>query len=223
MSEQTSRFKWKKPEWWGEFVTQSLAIIGSILLALWVDQWKSAREDRDLANEALVNFLKEIRQNSARLDDALPYHKGVLEASRTGRTQAELQSAQGADALRGPSLLQTAWLTAVSTGVLTKIDYSTVAALSHTYTLQERFREDNRDGVQSVVAAGIGSTAAATRLADQVMRTMVSNEEELRATYTEAERVVRAKLESEGVTLPPDGAAPAATGGSASTRKPPPT
>ena len=203
--EQREKSTFKKPEWLGEVIIQSLAIIFSILLALWADQWKEHRVAAQLVDMSLSNFLKEIQQNEARLDDALPFHKGMrtmlagLDKSRGIKTQAEFQDAVGVDALRPPSLLQTAWLTAVSTGVLTKLDYETVAALSLTYTLQDRFREDSRSGMQSVMEASNfapGGAGAAIHTASVFIRDIVTSEDELRATYTEAERVVRTKLVS---------------------------
>jgi hypothetical protein len=199
------RWKIRKPEWLREVVIQSLAIIFSILLALWADQWKERRVGRENAIVALRNFLKEIRQNEARLDDVLPYHKGLrkmlvqLDSSHSIRTQGEFQNAVGLDGLRSPSLLQTAWLTAVATGILTKLDYETVAALSLTYTLQDRFREDDRAGMQTVAAAsnfGPGGAGTAVQAAKNYMRDMVTSEDELRATYAQAEQVVRKKLET---------------------------
>jgi hypothetical protein len=198
-------WKIRKPEWLGEVVIQSLAIIFSILLALWADQWKERRAGRELAVISLENFLTEIQQNEARLDDVLPYHNGLramlvqLDSSHSVRTQSEFQDAVGVDGMRPPSLLQTAWLTAVATGVLTKLDYETVAALSLTYTLQDRFREDGRTGIQAVRTASNfapGGAGPAVQTAKTYMREMVTSEDELRATYAEAERVVRKKLES---------------------------
>jgi hypothetical protein len=213
---EESRVKFRKPEWLKEVVIQSLAIIFSILLALWVDQWKENRAGRHLAVRSLENFLAEIRQNEARLDDVLPYHQGLrkmlvhLDSTRSIHTQAEFQDAVGIDGLRSPALLQTAWLTAVATGVLTKMDYETVAALSLTYTLQDRIREDGHNGIQAVISAsnfGPGGAGLAVQTAKNHIRDVVASEEELRATYAQAEKVVGKKLESMEGPLKPDSTA----------------
>jgi len=136
-------WKIRKPKWLGEVIIQSLAIIFSILLALWADQWKESRKSRELAIVSLGNFLTEIQQNERRIDDDLPYHKGLrtmlaqLDSSHSIHTPAEFQDAVGVDGMRAPALLETAWLTAVATGVLTKLDYETVAALSLKLTADE--------------------------------------------------------------------------------------
>lgn len=194
----------RKPAWLAEVIVQSIAVTVSILLALWVDQWKQQRAERTLAREAMDNFVTEIRRNDARLDDVLPYHEGLqslltgAESSHLIRTQADFQSTVGVDGLRPPSLLQTAWQTSIATGALTHLDYETVAALSLTYTLQDRFREDARAGFQTVVQASdfrAGGADVAVHAADNYLHEIVSEERDLRATYAVAERVLARKLD----------------------------
>ena len=198
----------RKPAWLAEVIVQSIAVTVSILLALWVDQWKQRHAAQNLAAESMVNFVKEIRQNEARVDDILPYHQGILsmlknvETSHSIHTQAEFQSAVGIDALRPPSLLQTAWQNAVATGALTHLDYETVAALSLTYTLQDRFREDSRTGFQAVLQASDfrpGAADMAVHSADNYLREVVGSETDLRATYAQAEQVLRKELKDMNV------------------------
>lgn len=198
----------RKPAWLAEVIVQSIAVTVSILLALWVDQWKQHRAARDLATESMSNFATEIRQNEARLDDVLPYHEGLrsmlqqVEKGHTIHTQAEFQSAIGIDGLRPPSLLQTAWQTSVATGALTHLDYETVAALSLTYTLQDRFREDSRTGFQSIMQASDfkpGDADMAVHSADNYLREVVNSENDLRSTYAQAEQVLSRKLKDMGV------------------------
>lgn len=193
----------RKPAWLAEVIVQSIAVTVSILLALWVDQWKQRHAEQSLATESMINFTKEIRQNEARLDDILPYHEGLrsmlkqVESSHSIRTQAEFQNAVGIDGLRPPSLLQTAWQTAVATGALTHLDYETVAALSLTYTLQDRFREDSRTGFQAIMQASDfkpGEAEIAVHSADNYLRETVTSENDLRATYAQAEKILRKKL-----------------------------
>lgn len=193
----------RKPAWLAEVLVQSVMIVLSILLALWVDQWKQHNAERQLATVSLTNFLHEVQQNEARLDDILPYHRAMrsmvteLEAGNGIRTPAEFQSAIGVDGMRPPFLLTTAWQTALATGALQKMDYETVSALSLTYTLQDRFREESRSGIQSVLQATnfpIGHAQPALRSADIFLKDVVAGEEELRATYAQAARLLDRKL-----------------------------
>lgn len=208
----------RKPAWLAEVIVQSIAVMVSILLALWVDQWKQRRATRELATESMSNFATEIRQNQARLDDVLPYHEGLrsmlkqVEKSHSIHTQAEFQNAVGIDGLRPPSLLQTAWQTAVATGALTDLDYPTVSALSLTYTLQDRFREDSRAGFQAVMQASDfrpGAAETAVHAADNYLREVVNSENDLRATYAQAQQVLARKLKAMGVAPAADTAHPA--------------
>lgn len=203
----------RKPAWLAEVIVQSIAVTVSILLALWVDQWKQRRSARDLATESMSNFVTEIHQNEARLDDVLPYHQALLlmlakeQTAHSIHTQAQFQSEIGIDGLRPPSLLQTAWQTAVTTGALTHLDYQTVAALSLTYTLQDRFREDSRAGFQSIMQASDfapGGAELAIHSADNYLREVVNSENDLRANYAVAEQVLQKTLKSMDVPIPPD-------------------
>lgn len=205
----------RKPAWLAEVIVQSIAVTVSILLALWVDQWKQHRAARELATESMSNFATEIRQNEARVDDILLYHEGLrsilqkAEQSHSIHTQAEFQSSVGIDGLRPPFLLQTAWQTATLTGALTHLDYETVRALSLTYTLQDRFREDSRAGFQSMMQASNfkpGEADLAVRSADNYLREVVSSENDLHATYEQAEQLLTRKLKEMGVAQKADSA-----------------
>ena len=193
----------RKPAWLAEVIVQSIAVTVSILLALWVDQWKQGRAERTLARESLTNFVTEIQRNESRIVDVLPYHQALesnlmqVGKSHSVRTQADFESAIGLDGLRPPALLQTAWQTAIATGALTHLDYQTVSTLSLTYTAQDRFREDSRTGFQSVMQASNfapGSASSAVRSADNYLREVVSAETDLRATYAEAVKILTKKL-----------------------------
>jgi hypothetical protein len=205
----------RKPAWLAEVIVQSIAVMVSILLALWVDQWKQRRAARELATESMSNFVKEIRQNKARVDDIVAYHEALrsilqrAEKSHSIRTQAEFQNSVGIDGLRPPFLLQTAWQTAVATGALTHLDYETVSVLSLTYTFQDRFREDSRAGFQSIMEASDfrpGAADMAVHSAENYLREVVSSENDLRATYAQADSALSRKLKDMGVAPKPDSA-----------------
>jgi len=193
----------RKPAWLAEVLVQSVMIVLSILLALWVDEWKQHSAEQQLARVSLTNFLHEVQQNQARLDDILPYHRGLrgmvkeLEANNSIRTPGDFEGAVGVDGMRPPFLLTTAWQTALATGALQHMDYETVSALSLTYTLQDRFREESRAGIQSVLQSSNflpGHAQPALRSADIFLNDVVTEEEELRATYAQAARLLDHKL-----------------------------
>jgi hypothetical protein len=202
----------RKPAWLTEVIVQSIAVTLSILLALWVDQWKQRRAARDLAVESMSNFVKEIRKNEARVDDILPYHEGIssmlaqVDSSHSIHTPAQFQSAIGIDGLKPPALLHTAWQTAVATGALTRLDYETVAALSQTYNMQDRFTDDSRVGFQSIMQASDFRREDAdlvVRRADNYLSEVVNSENDLRATYSLTEEVLGRKLRRMGAPMVP--------------------
>lgn len=125
-------------------IVESVLVVASILLALAVDEWAQNREYADLADQSLGIFEREIRQNRARIDDAIPYHTGIrdfLGAMRV-ETSAPSDLASIMEGLTAPVLLNTAWETALATGALTHMEFEVVSALSLTYSIQEGF--DNR-------------------------------------------------------------------------------
>jgi hypothetical protein len=201
----------KNPAWLSQVLLESSMIVLSILLALWVNDWQQQRADERLAAQSLVNFLKEIQQNHARLDDAMPYHQGVDTALKQTlqehgiRSRADLFQMVGLDGVRPPFLLDTAWQTALATGALTHMDYETVSALSLTYTLQTRFREDGRAGIPSALRTGEIRDDEAENTARGVtgyLDEVTDSEKELRAVYAQAEVLIRRKLRSMKVPVP---------------------
>lgn len=193
------------PAWLSQLLVESSMIVLSILLALWVNAWQERKANERLATQSLVNFLKEIQQNQARLDDAVPYHEGLNTAlkqmieSNAVRSQTDLFQMVGLGGVRTPFLLDTAWQTALATGALTHMDYETVSALSLTYTLQARFRETGRSGNPSALFSAELSPSAATAAARSVvlfLDEMTANEQDLRAVYSQAAAVIRQKLEA---------------------------
>jgi hypothetical protein len=59
-------------------LVESVLVVGSILLALGLDEWNEDREFQDLAGRSLVNFEREIQQNLLRLEDVTLFHSTPL-------------------------------------------------------------------------------------------------------------------------------------------------
>ena len=128
----------------------------SILVALGLDEWREKREDAEMARQALSNFISEVQRNQARVDDAAPFNKGLLEVLK-GRYEGS-----GIDSVDEfvimvesytPLVLQsTAWETALATGSLAKMEYNLVSALSLTYSLQNRYQLATRSGVANLTS-----------------------------------------------------------------------
>jgi hypothetical protein len=135
-----------KAEWLVRGLVESVFVVGSILLALAVDEWSENRDFTELADQSLGIFEQEILQNRNRVEDGLPYHQGIRDLLGqmllTPPPIVDLRSIM--EGLEAPVLLSTAWETALATGALTHMDFEVVRALSLTYSIQEGFTARSR-------------------------------------------------------------------------------
>ncbi|HEY0674196.1 MAG TPA: hypothetical protein VGD27_18115 [Longimicrobiales bacterium] len=187
------------PSWLLRVFVESFFIMFSILLALAVDNWSETRRYQQLAQQSLSIFERELRQNLARLEDVAPYHSGlrsvVAEAVANPEQAADMRSI--VEGLKPTVLLNTAWQTALATGALTHIDVETVSALSLTYSIQERFRENARASLPRVAIAGDLPPTEFTRMVHDThayLNELVAGEQELRGVYKQAIEIIRSGL-----------------------------
>lgn len=179
------------PAWLLRLTVESFFMIMSILAALAVDNWRDNTNNHRLAMQSLRIFEREIRQNLARLDDVAPYHSGlrvVVSQARTDSTQrVDVRSV--IEGLQPTVLLNTAWQTSLATGALTHIDVETVSALSLTYSIQQRFVEDDRLTLPAVLSMGadvVDERHDTMRRIYMYLNDLVAREQQLRAVYQQA-------------------------------------
>ncbi len=141
--------------WLPRVLFESALITVSILLALALDEWREDREDKETVEIALSNFVKEIRLNRSRVDDAAPFNQGLRDVLRQRHGLGDVTSStEFIDMMESynPVVLQaTAWETALATGSVTKMEYELVSALSLTYGLQSRYLQATRDGITDLM------------------------------------------------------------------------
>lgn len=134
---------------------ESALITVSILLALALDEWRDNRQDEETVEIALSNFIKEIRLNRARVDDAAPFNQGLRVVLGQRQQIGDITSStEFIDMMESynPIVLQaTAWETALATGSVAKMEYELVSALSLTYGLQSRYLQTTRDGMKDLL------------------------------------------------------------------------
>ena len=63
--------------WLPRVLFESLLITVSILFALALDEWREDRQNAENIQKALSNFVSEIQQNKATIDDAAPFNQGL--------------------------------------------------------------------------------------------------------------------------------------------------
>ncbi|MFQ6005941.1 MAG: hypothetical protein ACE5OQ_10595 [Woeseia sp.] len=185
-------------EWLPRVLFESFLIVISILVALYLDEWRDDRQDAENIDIALSNFISEIQQNKARVDDAAPFNQGLRHVlGRRQKVRAIESIATFVNIIESysPVVLQsTAWETAIATGALAKMDYDLVSALSLTYSLQNRYQQVSRTGMADMTSPQNLSEETldlaiynSIRYLDDVTRM----ETELGVVYTEAESVIR--------------------------------
>lgn len=189
--------------WLPRVLFESLLITVSILFALALDEWRQDRQNAENNQKALSNFVSEIRQNKATIDDAAPFNQGLRHVLSKRQEVRNIESVTHfvniIESYSPVVLRSTAWDTALATGSLSKMDYSLVSALSLTYGLQNRYQELNRTGMselsspQNLTAERLNITVYnSIRYLEEVTRM----ESELGIVYSEAIAVVQLAIRS---------------------------
>ena len=189
----------RRPAWLLRMSVESVLIIISILAALAVDNLRDNAANNRLAVRSLQIFRREIRQNLARLDDVAPYHDGlrtvVTQAHASPSADVDIRSI--AEGLQPTVLLNTAWETALATGALTHIDVEIVSALSLTYSIQQRFVDDNRAQLPRPLAHGASAPEQSRSALEETyayLNQLVVAEQELRGVYEQALKILDTTL-----------------------------
>lgn len=183
--------------WLPRVLFESALITMSILLALGLDEWRENRQDIETIEQAMSNFVSEIRQNKSRVDDAAPFNRGLGNVLNQRHLDGDIGSSSEfiniVESYNPVVLQSTAWETALATGSVAKMEYNLVAALSLTYGLQSRYQQVSRDGIVDLMNPENLLTDRlewaiynSVRYLDDV----TSMETELGVVYEEAEAVI---------------------------------
>ena len=183
--------------WLPRVLFESALITVSILLALGLDEWREGRQDQETVEVAMSNFLREIRQNKARVDDAAPFNRGLRDVLRQRYQDGDISSTtEFIDILESYNtvvLQSTAWETALATGSVTIMEYNLVSALSLTYGLQNRYQVTTRDGLVALMRPqNLTSEQVEVAVYNAVhyLDSVTAMETELSVVYDEAETVI---------------------------------
>jgi hypothetical protein len=178
-------------------IFESFLITVSILLALALDEWRDDRQDAETVDQAMFNFLSEIRQNRARVEDAAPFNKGLQDVLARRHAEGDIDSITEFISMvesYTPIVLQsTAWETALATGSVAKMDYNLVSALSLTYGLQNRYQQASRNGMAGLTGpASLAPNGLELAIYNAVryLSDVTAMETELSVVYGEAEAVI---------------------------------
>ena len=107
-------------EWLPRVLFESFLITISILVALALDEWRENREDAETVRQALSNFVSEIEQNQARIEDAAPFNLGLLNVLSNRYEAKDIRSIDDflnmVESYEPVNLQTTAWETALEIG-----------------------------------------------------------------------------------------------------------
>lgn len=191
--------------WLPQVLIESALIVISILVALGLDEWRQKREDAETAQQALSNFISEVRQNQARVDDSAPFNKGLLDVLKRRYEGSGIDTVEEFVIMvesYTPLVLQsTAWETALATGSLAKMEYNLVSALSLTYSLQNRYQLATRSGVANLTSP---QNLSADKLdlaiynAVRYLNDITNMEQELAVVYFEVTNVLNSAMTTLG-------------------------
>jgi len=183
--------------WLPRVLFESALITMSILLALGLDEWRETRQDIETVEHAMSNFVSEIRQNKARVDDAAPFNRGLSDVLERRHLEGDISSSSEfiniIESYTPVVLQSTAWETALATGSVAKMEYNLVAALSLTYGLQDRYQQVSRGGIAELMSP---ENLSADRLEWAIYNSVrylddvTSMETELGVVYEQAEGVI---------------------------------
>jgi hypothetical protein len=209
-SETEGSLPWRS--WISRVLVESVLVVGSILLALALDEWNQDRDYQDLATLSLANFEREIQQNRLRLEDVTLFHAGLrdvlanMDASGDAIPATTVRNMM--EGFQPAILVSTAWETAVATGALGYMDYDVVSGLSLTYNMQERLVTLNRSGLNDILMGGFrsGETELLVYTANRYMRELTEAEQELQGVYDLVLRLI-AETIGERSSMPADTAA----------------
>lgn len=169
----------------------------SILLALGLDEWRETRQDIETVEQAMSNFVSEIRQNKARVDDAAPFNRGLSDVLEQRHVDGDISSSSEfiniVESYTPVVLQSTAWDTALATGSVAKMQYNLVAALSLTYGLQSRYQQASRGGMVELMSPeNLSSDRLEWAIYNSVryLDDMTSMETDLGVVYEQAEAVI---------------------------------
>ena len=186
---------------WGMLVAEAFFTVAAILLALAADDWRQRREERELAQVALRNFVRELEANREEVASVRGYHDSLrvsfaaaAERSMTTQFRNIREVHPGFRGVAPAFLLESAWETALATGALRHIDYRVVHGLAAVYTTQRKLDGLNDQLLASIVSPdvlGRNDIGMAARMGALYFSDVTAMERGLLGTYDQLLRELR--------------------------------
>lgn len=176
-------------------------VVLGVVLALAANEWRQARADKQLSEQALATIFEELKTNRSAVATSLEYHKGLLEMLFAEHEEGWKPT--GSQFPRGfvspARTSRTAWETASETGVFPKTDFTIVRELSHVYAQQDRYEVQARSVGEIIYTemfrGGLAAIADNYRNFASIIGTFAYREEQMLGIYDET----LASLETRGL------------------------
>lgn len=197
-TQSTARTARSGPSGWSRILAESVLIVFSILLALFVDQWREGRRLDRLRDRAIADIHEEIENNRTAVDRVIVYHTAVRDSignlwqriergGSGGQPGFDLIAGVARAGIRPPAIRRTAWETAISTDAVTLMDYSLIYRLGGLYDTQTTGVESTLARIQDFVFDPMlfepARAGAAVRMIHALVSELAGQERYLSALY----------------------------------------
>ena len=172
---------------------EALFVVLGVVLALGANEWRQARNDRALAEQALQSIREEMALNRAAVQEAVAYHGFLIDTLRT-LVQRQAPPPSARLFYRGfvdpAPVIATAWTTATNTDAVSHMAYEDVLVVSRVYDEQEAYEVQGRAAgdviYEQLYARGTDGIAENYRNLLSVIYTFQYREAQLVAVYDSA-------------------------------------
>jgi len=177
---------------WKLLTAEAVLIVLSVLLALGVDSWREAREERTLADRALLGFIDEARANCRRIRSLTDYHRAVVDGESDPR------------GIQVGLLRNDGWEVVKTTGAAGWLDYNLVAVMSEISARQRDHRATVQAYLQAVFTLALPSEPSESwHLPGErgVINELVIIQSDLRDAYGRLARLADSRLDGTDVAV----------------------
>ena len=145
-------------------VLEVFSIVIGVLLALGLSEWADDRQNKALANSALLNIYGEIGSNLETLK--IIHENNVLTVDAIG-LEPTPESDGSRSFIPGLQLQETAWEGLLATGLSGHVDFDTLLSLSQLYSIQRVYKQTGMLLSESAMSATAYAAAIGTKLDDR--------------------------------------------------------
>lgn len=168
---------------------ESTFVVLGVVLALAANEWRTNYAEDKAAKNALNEIQQEIESNQALVEASRVYHASLLETLYSLSYKKEKPDIKlfSKGFVSPAKITDTAWTSALNTGVLENIEYDKVLELSRVYDLQIRYvRQSNSIGdiiYERLFDGGVYSMLESSHNLASIISTLQFREQELQKQY----------------------------------------